>query len=75
MWGPYIPRAAAAEPTRYPWATTKGRFTVEVCCHEQHAWWVVAGATFLSTWNTEAEAIAEARRLNEENATLNQAVR
>ena len=75
MWARITTARQTAEPTRYPYATMKPRFTVESCCHEEHAWWIVAGSTFLSTWKSEDEAVAECRRLNELNLSVSEATR
>ncbi len=64
------------QPPKVPLGVSgKARFTVEPCCHEQHAWWVVAEAHFLSTWDTEEAAHAEVDRLFETGSTIAQASR
>ena len=75
MWARITTARQVADVTRYPYATMKPRFTVESCCHEEHAWSVVAGATFLSTWKSEDEAVAECRRLNDLNLSVSEATR
>lgn len=41
----------------------KANATVIPCCHEEHAWWVMVGPTFLSTFDTKEAAEVECERL------------
>ena len=76
-WRAVTTRQQATSSGKAQWAygVNTPRYWVIACCHEEHNWWVVAGAMFLSTWKTQEEAEIEARRLNEENASLSAATR
>ena len=75
MWARVVTSQQAKDRLQYPYGTNHARFTVESCCHEEHAWWVVAGPTFLSTWETEDEADTECSRLNELNLSISEATK